>query len=312
MTRHEQRWQSAQLERPKNKTFPMTQTKASHLRSLLRTGRLLAGVGARDALDARLIEDAQFDFVWASSFCISAANCVPDSSILSMTQFLDAARAMNEAVRLPIVFDADTGYGNEQNVAYATKRIEEAGLAALCIEDKVFPKRSSLRAGASHDLLPIEEFTRKIKSAVSARESEDFVVIARTEALIAGLGQEEALRRADAYEEAGADCILLHSKDKSPSEVVQCLRAWTGKARFVLVPTNYPDLTEPMIEELGKVAMVIYGNHCVRAAVKAVRDVLSEMRAARGIHTVGDRLATVDEVFSLQQDFANSEMVKEV
>jgi len=102
----------------KNRTLlDMTQTKTNQLRSLLRTGRLLAGVGARDALDARLIEEAQFDFVWASSFCISAANCVPDSSILSMTQFLDAARAMNEAVRLPVVFDADTGYGDEHNVA---------------------------------------------------------------------------------------------------------------------------------------------------------------------------------------------------
>ena len=289
----------------------MTQTKANQLRSLLRTGRLLAGVGARDALDARLIEEAQFDFVWASSFCISAANCVPDSSILSMTQFLDAARAMNEAVRLPVVFDADTGYGNEHNVAYATKRIEEAGLAALCIEDKVFPKETSLRPGARHDLLPIEEFARKIGSVVSTRRNGDFVIIARTEALIAGLGQEEALRRAHAYEEAGADCILLHSKSKSAFEVVQCLRAWTGKARFVLVPTNYPELIEPVIEELGKVAMVIYGNHSVRASVKAVRGVLSEMRAAHGAHTVGDRLATLEEVFSLQKDSAKPERAKE-
>ena len=289
----------------------MTQTKANQLRSLLRTGRLLAGVGARDALDARLIEEAQFDFVWASSFCISAANCVPDSSILSMTQFLDAARAMNEAVRLPVVFDADTGYGNEHNVAYATKRIEEAGLAALCIEDKVFPKETSLRPGARHDLLPIEEFARKIESAVSTRRNGDFVVIARTEALIAGLGQEEALRRAHAYEEAGADCILLHSKSRSASEVVQCVRGWTGKARFVLVPTNYPDLIEPVIDELGKVSMVIYGNQAVRAAVKAVRDVLSEMRAARGVHTVGDRLATLEEMFTLQNNSVKPQTAKE-
>lgn len=282
----------------------MTPTKANHLRFLLQTGRLLVGVGARDALDARLIEEAQFDFVWASSFCISVANCVPDSSILSMTQFLDAARSMNEAVRLPVVFDADTGYGNEHNVAYATKRIEEAGLAALCIEDKVFPKQSSLRSGAQHELLRIEEFARKIESAVSARRNEDFIVIARTEALIAGFDQGEALRRAHAYEEAGADCILLHSK--SASEVVQCLRAWTGKTRFVLVPTNYPDLIERVIKESGKVAMVIYANHSVRAAVKAVREVLSEMRAVHGAHTVGDRLATLEEMFSLQEDFRKS------
>ena len=99
---------------------------------------------------------------------------------------------------------------------------------------------------------PLKRLPGKSIPPVSARRNEDFVVIARTEALIAGLGQEEALQRARAYEEAGADCILLHSKSKSASEVVQCLRAWTGKARFVLVPTNYPDLIEPVIDELAR------------------------------------------------------------
>jgi 2-methylisocitrate lyase-like PEP mutase family enzyme len=175
----------------------------------------------------------------------------------------------------------------------------------------VFPKRSSLHSEAQHELLHVEEFARKIESAVSVRHNKDFVVIARTEALIAGLGQEEALRRAHVYEEAGADCILLHSKSKSASEVVQCLHAWTGKARFVLVPTNYPDLTEPAIDQLGKVAMVIYGNHVVRASVKAVRGVLAEMRAAGGAHTVGDRLTSLQEMFSIQGDFGNSKAAKE-
>jgi phosphoenolpyruvate phosphomutase len=287
----------------------MTQTKAMLLRSSLRTGRLLVGVGARDALDALLIEEAQFDFVWASSFCISAAHCVADASILSMTHYLEAARSMNEAVRLPVVFDADTGYGNERNVAYATKRIEEAGLAALCIEDKTFPKQTSLLQGAQHDLVPVEEFVRKIESAVSARH--DLVVIARTEALIAGLGIPEALRRAQAYEAAGADCVLIHSKSPSASEIVQFVKAWTGRAPLVLVPTKYPDLAEPAIKELGKVGMVIYGNHPLRAAVKAARDALSEIRVAHGIHTVGDRLATLEEMFSLQGDFGKSDEAKE-
>jgi phosphoenolpyruvate phosphomutase len=279
------------------------------LRCSLRTGRLLVGVGARDALDALLIEEAQFEFVWASSFCISAAHCVADASILSMAQYLEAARSMNEAVRLPVVFDADTGYGNERNVAYATKRIEEAGLAALCLEDKTFPKQTSLLPGAHHDLLPVEEFARKIEAAVSARH--DLVVIARTEALIAGLGIPEALRRAQAYEAAGADCVLIHSKSPSASEIVQFVKAWNGRAPLVLVPTKYPDLTEPAIEELGKVGMVIYGNHPLRAAVKAARDALSEIRVAHGIHTVGDRLATLEEMFSLQRDFGKSDEAKE-
>jgi phosphonopyruvate hydrolase len=289
----------------------MMTDKPDSLHSLLCAGGLLRGVGARDALDARLIEEAGFDFVWASSFCISAAHCVPDSSILSMTQFLDAARAMNEAVGIPVVFDADTGYGDEHNVAYAARRIEEAGMAALCIEDKTFPKNSSLRSGARQQLLAIEEFTRKIRSATSARRNRNFVVIARTEALIAGLGHHEALRRARAYEAAGADCILLHSKSRTPDEILDCVRAWSGRARLVLVPTNYANLTEPAIEALGNVAMVIYGNHCVRAAVKAVRSMLKEMRTARGAHTIRERIATVDEVFSLQENSGNSTTANE-
>jgi phosphoenolpyruvate phosphomutase len=136
-------------------------------------------------------------------------------------------------------------------------------------------------------------------------------VIARTEALIAGLGIPEALRRAQAYEAAGADCVLIHSKSPSASEIVQFVKAWTGRAPLVLVPTKYPDLAEPAIKELGKVGMVIYGNHPLRAAVKAARDVLSEMRSVHGIHTVGGRLATLDEMFSLQRDFGKSDKAKE-
>ena len=278
----------------------MNQTKAQKLRNLLSLKPLLAGVGARDALDARLIENAGFDFVWASSFCVSAAHCVPDASILSMTQFLEAARAMNEALEIPIVYDGDTGYGGEANTVYAVRRLEEAGMAAICIEDKLFPKQSSLLPGGTHPLVPAEEFARKIAAARGARWQGEMVVIARTEALIAGLGIQEALHRAEAYEQAGADLILFHSKSKTPDEIVECVRRWNGKAPVALVPTNYPDLDEPAMEALGKVRMVIYGNQTVRAAVQAVSDVLQEIRRSRGARTIEGRIASVDRVFALQ------------
>ena len=278
----------------------MSQTKAQQLRKLLAERPLIAGVGARDALDAILIQKAGFDFVWASSFCVSAAHCVADASILSMTQFLETARSMNEAIDIPIVYDADTGYGGETNVAYTVRRLEEAGFAAVCIEDKVFPKQSSLLPGGSHPLLPAEEFARKVRVAKDVQKQGEMVVIARTEALIAGLGQQEALRRAAAYEEAGADLILLHSKSRTPDEIIDCVKAWNGKAPIVLVPTNYPELTEPRMEETGKVKMVIYGNQTVRAAVKAVEDVLRQIRAARGAHTVEDQMVSVNRLFALQ------------
>ena len=278
----------------------MTKTKAQQLRTLISERPLIAGVGARDALDALLIQNAGFDFVWGSSFCVSVAHCVPDASILSMTQFLETARSMNEVINIPIVYDADTGYGGESNVAYTVRRLEEADMGAICMEDKVFPKQSSLLPGGSHPLLSVEEFARKIRAAKSAQRHGDLVVIARTEALIAGLGQEEALRRAAAYEEAGADMILFHSKSKTPGEIIECVKAWNGKAPVVLVPTNYPELTEPRMEALGKVKMVIYGNQAVRAAVEAVESVLQQIRAARGAHTVEDQIASVNRLFALQ------------
>jgi phosphoenolpyruvate phosphomutase len=261
---------------------------------------LVAGVGARDALDARLIENAGFDFVWASSFCVSVAHCVPDASILSMSQFLETARSMNEVINIPIVFDADTGYGGESNTAYAVRLLEEADMGAICVEDKVFPKQSSLLPGGAHPLLSSDEFSRKIAAAKSAQRQGEMVVIARTEALIAGLGIDEALRRAEAYEKAGADMILFHSKSKEPTEIVDCVNRWNGKVPLTLVPTNYPDLNEPAMEALGKVKMVIYGNQTVRAAVKAVEDVLHEIRQSRGTRTIEDRVASVNRVFALQ------------
>lgn len=278
----------------------MPSTKARKLRSLIEARPLIAGVGARDALDARLIENAGFDFVWASSFCVSVAHCVPDASILSMTQFIETARAMNEVIDIPIIFDADTGYGGDANTAYAIRLLEDADMGAVCIEDKVFPKQSSLLPGGSHQLVPAEDFARKIGAARASLRRGEMVIIARTEALIAGLGIDEALRRAEAYEKAGADLILFHSKSKTPDEIVECVRRWSGKAPIVLVPTNYPDLDEPAMEALGKVKMVIYGNQTVRAAVKAVEDVLAEIRRSRGAKTIEDRIATVKRVFALQ------------
>lgn len=278
----------------------MTCSKARTLRDLLSSRTLVTGVGARDALDARLIQNAGFDFVWASSFCVSMAHCVPDASILSMTQFVEAARAMNQAIDLPVVFDADTGYGGEANTAYAARRLEEADMAAICIEDKIFPKQSSLLPGGAHPLISIEEFSRKIIAAKSGQRHRQMLVIARTEALIAGLGVQEALRRAHAYENAGADVILFHSKSKTPDEIVDCVNRWTGSAPVALVPTNYPDLNEPAMEAMGKVKIVIYGNQTVRAAVKAVGEVLQEIRRSRGARSIEDRVASVNQLFALQ------------
>lgn len=283
-----------------NEANPNPMTKASSLKGLLCSPRCVTGVGARDALDARLIELAGFDFVWASSFCVSAAHCVPDAGILSMTQYLDAARSMNESTQIPVLYDADTGYGGSEHVAYVTRRIAESGMSGLCIEDKRFPKQSSLLPGASHMLVSAEEFADKIKAAVDARPGSEFLVMARTESLIAGMSQSEALDRGYSYQSAGADVLLIHSKSSSPDEILAFAAAWRGDIPLAIVPTNYPTLTEDRVESLGNVKFVIYGNHTVRAAIKGTQAALAEIRRARGAHTLDGLVAPLNAVFSLQ------------
>lgn len=278
----------------------MSSIQAKKLRKLVDEKDLVTGVGARDALDAKLVEKAGFDFVWSSSLGVSAAHAVPDASLLSMKQYIEAARSMAEVIDIPIIIDADTGYGNANNVIYAVKQFCEAGLAAMSMEDKKFPKDNSLLAGGRQELAPVQEFCGKIRAAKETQKYAEFMVIARVEALIAGWGQEEAMKRAEAYVKAGADCILIHSKSKSPDEVVEFVKAWDGRAPIVLVPTTYPDLTEEKIKTLGKVKIVIYANQTFRAAVKSTETVLDEIRKAGGIHTINNMMAPVAHIFDLQ------------
>lgn len=274
------------------------------------TGQLITLMSAHNPLSARLAEEAGFDGIWASGFELSAAYGVPDASILSLTQHLDMTRAMCEQVGVPVVADIDTGYGNAINVLNVVGAYARAGAAAIVIEDKIFPKDTSLLAGGRQELVRVEEFQGKIEAAKSAGAARDLLVIARTEALIADLGLDEALRRGAAYAQAGADMLLIHSKRKTPDEIVAFAKAWPGTIPLVLVPTAYPDLTEAMIRELGKIAIVIYANHAVRAAVGAMRDVFAAIKRDGGIHKVDKQIPTVEEIFDLQRVGAMKAMEK--
>src|SRR5262245_54071929 len=172
---------------------------------LLRGAKVVLAAGAHDALSARLAEEAGFDAIWASGFGISAVQAVPDANILTLTETLEAVRRIVQGVRIPVVADCDNGYGNAINVMRTAAEFERAGAAGICIEDNEFPKRCSFYAGVRRDLVPAEEHARKVEAATAARSDPGFAVIARTEALIVGLGIDEALGRAHAYADAGAD-----------------------------------------------------------------------------------------------------------
>jgi phosphoenolpyruvate phosphomutase len=271
------------------------------LRDKIATGRLVTLMSAHNPLSARLAEEAGFDGIWASGFELSAAYGVPDASLLSFTQHLDMARAMIEQIGVPLVADLDTGYGNAINVGHTVGAYARAGAAAVVIEDKSFPKDTSLLAGARQELIRTEEFQGKIAAARAAGAAHDLVVIARTEALIADLGLDEALRRGAAYAEAGADLILIHSRQKTPDEIVAFSERWPGRVPLVIVPTAYPQLTEAKVKALRKIAVVIYANHAVRAAVQAMRETFAAIRRDGGIHEVDKRIASVEDIFDLQR-----------
>ncbi|WP_244521613.1 isocitrate lyase/phosphoenolpyruvate mutase family protein [Bradyrhizobium sp. DOA9] len=258
-------------------------------------------MAAHSPLSAALAEEAGFDGLWASGFELSALYGLADMSLISMTQHLDMLRAIAGRTTLPIVADIDTGYGNAINVIHAITEYELAGASAVVIEDKTFPKVTSLAAGGRQELLRVSEFQGKIEAARATRRDLAFLIIARTEALIAGLGETEALERARAYEAAGADMILIHSKTKDPSEIESFSRAWKGAVPLVIVPNAYPDLDAERVKALGNIRMMIYGNYGIRAAVTAMQQTFRRIIADGGVQNVHKEIVAVEEIFRLQR-----------
>ncbi|MEO2168533.1 MAG: isocitrate lyase/phosphoenolpyruvate mutase family protein, partial [bacterium] len=207
------------------------------------------------------------------------------------------ARAMVDSTSLPVIADCDTGFGNAINVIRTVRDFEAAGVAAISIEDNVFPKRCSFYTGVARELAPLEEHAGKVRAAKSAQRSDDFFVIARTEALIAGWGKEEALLRARAYADAGADAVLIHSKHPDFSELEDVARAWDRDIPMVSVPTTYIQTPLDTLMQ-GGFPLVIYANQSLRASVVAMADALQRLRAD-GAEEVEKEIAPLEEIYRL-------------
>ncbi|PPI55216.1 phosphonopyruvate decarboxylase [Rathayibacter toxicus] len=270
------------------------------LRAQLASGRVIRIIGAHNPLGAVIAERVGFDGVWASGLEASASAAVPDADILTMTDLLSTTRSLVERVSIPVVADCDAGYGNVPNVINMTRKYEAAGAAAICIEDKRYPKLNSFVGDSSaHHLLPTTAFASKIVAASAVREADGMVIIARTEALIAGLSVDEALERAYAYSEAGADAVLIHDRGASPDSVLEFLGRWQGHRPTVVVPTTYHTIRATELEDAGA-NMVIYANHGVRAQVAATQRAFRGILRADRTTEIEDELATLQEIFDLQ------------
>ncbi|MFB7664977.1 isocitrate lyase/phosphoenolpyruvate mutase family protein [Kitasatospora sp. NPDC056138] len=268
-------------------------------RSVMAEHPLTRIAGAHSALGGLIAEQVGFQAVWASSFEISAARCLPDASLLSMTDYLEAAANIQKALTVPVVADCDTGFGNSMNVAYMVAEYERAGITAVCMEDKIFPKMNSF-AAAAHTLLDAGDFAHKIETAKKAQRSEDFFVIARTEAMISGLGVEEALKRCATYADAGADAVLVHSKKATKDEVLEFLDQWDNRLPVVVVPTTYPDWHADEAHAAG-VSAVIYANQGLRATITSLRTTLGSIYQTGHSAHLEDSISEVKDVFALQR-----------
>ena len=275
-------------------------TNSKNLRHLLESKSILKVGGAFDAMSAKLVEIHGFDAVWAGSFAISAIHAVPDASILTMTEFFDAASKMAQTCKIPVIADCDTGYGGPSNVSHMVKKYENAGIASICIEDKTFPKQNSLLENGQNELISEKEFVAKIIAANEARQDKNFMIIARVEALISGAGMDEALKRATAYEKAGADAILIHSKKKTPDEIFEFADLWKSSTPIVVVPTTYDSVkNDELISH--KIRIVIHANQTLRAAHASISKVLKQMINADSLNEIKEEISSMNDIFKLQE-----------
>lgn len=273
--------------------------KSTQLRKMLQSNKLDFIMEAHNGLSAKIVEEAGFKGIWGSGLSISAAFGVRDNNEASWTQIMDVMEFMSDATTIPILLDGDTGYGNFNNMRRLVGKLEQRQIAGVCIEDKLFPKTNSFIGGEAQPLADVDEFCGKIKAAKDAQQDDDFNVVARVEAFIAGWGLEEALRRAEAYRLAGADAILMHSKKSNSSDIDSFMKEWGDRHPVVIVPTKYYSVPTDHFRDMG-VSLAIWANHNMRASINAMQDTCRQIYQDESLINVEGKVVPVSEVFRIQ------------
>ncbi len=267
------------------------------LRQLIRSPDLSFLMEAHSGLSAKVAEEAGFRGLWASGLSISASLGLRDSNEASWTQVVDVLEYMADASSLPILVDGDTGHGNFNNMRRFTRKLGERGVAGVCIEDKLFPKANSF-VGEAQPLADVDEFCGRIKAGKDSQTDPDFVIVARVEALISGWPMEEALHRAEAYRQAGADAILIHSKKSSADEIFRFMAEWGDRAPVVIVPTMYHATPTDLFRQ-ARVSTIIWANHLLRASLTAMQETAARIHEDQSLREVEGRVVPVKEIFRL-------------
>jgi phosphoenolpyruvate phosphomutase len=273
--------------------------KATQFKHLLHSGQVEFLMEAHNGLSAKIVEEAGFKGIWGSGLSISAALGVRDNNEASWTQVLEVVEFMSDATTIPILLDADTGYGNFNNVRRLVRKLEQRNVAAMCIEDKLFPKTNSFIEGEKQPLADMDEFSGKIKAAKDTQQNADFCVVARVEAFIVGHGLAEALKRAEAYYRAGADAILMHSKISTADQVLAFMKEWQDTCPVVIVPTIYYSTPTQVFAEAG-VSVVIWANHLLRSSIAAMQRTAAKLYQEQTLLAIEHEVAPLKEIFRLQ------------
>lgn len=275
--------------------------KSTQLKKILLSNKTEFILEAHNGLSAKIVEEAGFKGIWGSGLTISASLGLRDNNEASWTQVLDVIEYMSDATSIPILLDGDTGFGNFNNMRRLVKKLEQREVSGVCIEDKIFPKTNSFIGGEKQPLADIEEFCGRIKAGKDTQTNNDFCIVARVEAFIAGWGLDEALKRAHAYAEAGADAILIHSKLPDPKDIFAFMENWgsgSGKP-VVIVPTMYYRTPTEEFEKVG-ISLVIWANHILRSSVRAMQKSARQIYDDRALINIENEIVPVSEIFRIQ------------
>lgn len=275
-------------------------SKSEKFRSLLTSPETTFIIEAHNGLSAKIAEEAGFDGIWASGLSMSAALGVRDSNEASWTQVVDILEFMSDATSIPIMVDGDTGYGNFNNVRRLVKKLCQRTIAAVCLEDKLFPKTNSF-IGEGQKLADIDEFCGRIRAGQDSKTDPNFSIVARVEALIAGLGMEEALKRGEAYRQAGADAILIHSKKSVADEILEFANRWENRCPLVIVPTTYY-ATPTSAFQKANISMIIWANHNLRASITAMQQMSKIIKEQETLAGIEKTIVPVKRVFEITED----------
>jgi phosphoenolpyruvate phosphomutase / 2-hydroxyethylphosphonate cytidylyltransferase len=266
------------------KTGTTPDIRKSKFKRLINVKKIVRILEAHSPLSAMIVENTnivknkkfyEFDGMWSSSLTDSALRGKPDNESVDTSSRLNTLNEILSVTTKPIIFDADTG-GRNEHLPYTVKALENAGISAIIIEDKIGLKKNSLfknQKNATQD--SIKNFCKKIQVAVNSKISDEFMIIARIESFILGKNLKDALKRAEAYSKAGADAILIHSKERNPKQIIQFSKKFIKskyKKPIVAVPSTYSSTYEKTLQKSG-VSIIIYANHLLRASYPSMMNV---------------------------------------